>query len=437
MDVAPSDLDLRQSKMLYDRARACIPGGVNSPARTFDSVGGTPLFIEEANGAYLTDADGHRYLDYVGSWGPMIFGHAYPDVVDAVQEQADASTSFGAPTKIEIEVAELVCDLVPSIEKVRMVNSGTEATMSAARLARGYTGRDKIIKFEGNYHGHGDFFLIAAGSGALTLSEPDSPGVTEGNAKDTLLAPFNDLEHVRRLVEANAGDVACIIVEPVAGNMGCIPPEPGFLEGLRELCDAHDIVLIFDEVMTGFRVAPGGAQERFGVIPDLTCLGKIIGGGLPVGAYGGRTEIMEYIAPTGPVYQAGTLSGNPLAMHAGQVILSTIAEEKKTVYDELEEFGRALEKGMQATLDELGVDFTINRVGAMGSLFFTEEPVINQESAQTADTDQYAAYFHAMLEEGVYLPPSQFEAFFFGTCHGQDELDTTLEAQRKALKRTL
>ena len=435
MDVAPSTLNLSRSEAFYDRAQHCIPGGVNSPARAFDSVGGTPLFIDEAEGAYLTDADGNRYVDYVGSWGPMIFGHAHPEVVEAVQEQAAFSTSFGAPTEIEIEVAELVCDLVPSVEKVRMVNSGTEATMSAARLARGYTGRDKIIKFEGNYHGHGDFFLIAAGSGPMTLSKPDSPGVTEGNAKDTLLAPFNDLEHVEKLMEAHEGEVACIIVEPVAGNMGCIPPEPGFLERLRELCDRHDTVLIFDEVMTGFRVAPGGAQERYGVTPDLTCLGKIIGGGLPVGAYGGKQEIMDYIAPTGPVYQAGTLSGNPLAMRAGHAVLSKIAEERDTVYDELEEFGRALEEGMHRNLDALGLDYTTNRVGAMASLFFTDETVVDQETAKTTDTDAYAAYFHAMLEEGVYLPPSQFEAIFFGTKHGEAELEATLKAQRAALER--
>ena len=435
MDVAPSTLNLSRSEAFYDRAQHCIPGGVNSPARAFDSVGGTPLFIDEAEGAYLTDADGNRYVDYVGSWGPMIFGHAHPEVVEAVQEQAAFSTSFGAPTEIEIEVAELVCDLVPSVEKVRMVNSGTEATMSAARLARGYTGRDKIIKFEGNYHGHGDFFLIAAGSGPMTLSKPDSPGVTEGNAKDTLLAPFNDLEHVEKLMEAHEGEVACIIVEPVAGNMGCIPPEPGFLEGLRELCDRHDTVLIFDEVMTGFRVAPGGAQERYGVTPDLTCLGKIIGGGLPVGAYGGRQEIMDYVAPTGPVYQAGTLSGNPLAMRAGHAVLSKIAEEKDTLYDELEAFGAALEEGMQHNLDALGLDYTTNRVGAMASLFFTDERVMDQETAKTTDTDAYAAYFHAMLEEGIYLPPSQFEAIFFGAAHGKDELDATLDAQHAALER--
>ena len=435
MDVAPSKLDLTRSKALYDRARRCIPGGVNSPARAFDSVGGTPLFIEEADGAYLEDADGNRYLDYVGSWGPMLFGHAHEDVVDAVQKQAASSTSFGAPTEIEIELAELVCDLVPSIDLVRMVNSGTEATMSAARLARGYTGRDKIIKFEGNYHGHGDFFLIAAGSGPMTLSEPDSPGVTEGNAKDTLLAPFNDLEYVQKLLEAHEGDVACIILEPVAGNMGCVPPQPGFLEGLRELCDAHDVVLIFDEVMTGFRVAAGGAQERFGVEPDLTCLGKIIGGGLPVGAYGGRQEIMDYISPTGPVYQAGTLSGNPLAMRAGHAVLSMIAENQEAIYDELDAYGAALEDGMQDHLDALGLEYTINRVGAMGSLFFTETAVVDQETAKSADTDRYAAYFHAMLEEGVYLPPSQFEAFFFGTAHGDEELQATLAAQGRALER--
>ena len=435
MDIAPSDLALQNSRRFYERAHHSIPGGVNSPARAFDSVGGTPLFIEEAEGAYLTDADENEYLDYVGSWGPMIFGHAHPEVVEAVQDQAEASTSFGAPTEIEIEVAELVCDLVPSVEKVRMVNSGTEATMSAARLARGYTDRDKIIKFEGNYHGHGDFFLIAAGSGAMTLGEPDSPGVTTGNARDTLLARYNDLDHVRQLVEANQGEVACIIVEPIAGNMGCIPPAPGFLDGLRELCDAHDIVLIFDEVMTGFRVAPGGAQERYGVIPDLTCLGKIIGGGLPVGAYGGRQEIMDYVSPTGPVYQAGTLSGNPLAMRAGHTILSKIAEEKDRIYDELEDYAEALQEGTEHNLDALGLDYTTHQVGAMGSLFFTDREVVDQETAKASDTKTYAAYFHAMMEEGIYLPPSQFEALFFGTCHGRAELDETLKSQRRALER--
>jgi glutamate-1-semialdehyde 2,1-aminomutase len=434
MDVASSTRALHNSRQFYERAQHTIPGGVNSPARAFDSVGGTPLFIDGGEGAFLQDTDGNEYLDYVGSWGPMIFGHAHPDVVEAVQDQAEKSTSFGAPTEIEIEVAELVCDLVPSIEKVRMVNSGTEATMSAARLARGYTGRDKIIKFEGNYHGHGDFFLIAAGSGAMTLGEPDSPGVTKGNAKDTLLARYNDLDHVRHLVEANEGEVACIIVEPVAGNMGCIPPQPGFLEGLRELSDAHDIVLIFDEVMTGFRVAPGGVQERLGVTPDLTCLGKIIGGGLPVGAYGGRQDIMDYVSPTGPVYQAGTLSGNPLAMRAGHAILSKIAAETDRIYEKLEAYAEALQRGTQDNLEALNLDYTTHQVGAMGSLFFTDEEVVDQATAQTSDTDRYAAYFHAMLEEGIYLPPSQFEAMFFGTCHGEEHLDATLAAQRRALR---
>jgi glutamate-1-semialdehyde 2,1-aminomutase len=435
MEIAPSDLALGRSRREYDQAQRSIPGGVNSPARAFESVGGTPLFMESAKGAVLTDVDGNDYIDYVGSWGPMIFGHAHPDVVEAVQDQAEASTSFGAPTEIETDVAELVCDLVPSVEKVRMVNSGTEATMSAARLARGYTGRDKIIKFDGNYHGHGDFFLIGAGSGPLTHGHPDSPGVTRGNAQDTLLARYNDLEHVRKLVEAHSGDVACIIVEPIAGNMGCVPPEPGFLEGLREICNAHDIVLIFDEVMTGFRVAPGGAQERYGVIPDMTCLGKIIGGGLPVGAYGGKQEIMDYVSPVGPVYQAGTLSGNPLAMRAGHAVLSKIQEEKDEIYPQLEAYSEALAEGMQDNLDALGLDYYHTHVGAMGALFFTEEKVVDQDTAKTTDADTYAAYFHAMLEEGVYFAPSQFEAFFFGTCHGDEELEATLRAQRRALER--
>lgn len=435
MQVAPSTPDTDRSKRFYDEAQKTIPGGVNSPARAFKSVGGTPLFMDSAKGAFLKDVDGNRYVDYVGSWGPMLFGHADSDVVSAVQKAAMRSTSFGAPTEIEIEVAELVCDLVPSVEKVRMVNSGTEATMSAARLARGFTGRDKIIKFQGNYHGHGDFFLIEAGSGPMTFGEPNSPGVTSGNAQDTLLAPYNDIGHVRRLVDANRGEIACIIVEPIAGNMGCIPPEPGFLEGLREVCTAEDIVLIFDEVMTGFRVAAGGAQERFGVIPDLTCLGKIIGGGLPVGAYGGRSDIMNYVSPVGPVYQAGTLSGNPLAMSAGRAILRKIADQKDTLYDRLEAYSIALTEGTQDTLDALGLNYYLTRVGAMGGLFFTDQRVIDQETAQTCDTDRYAAYFHAMLDEGIYLPPSQFEAYFFSALHGEDELDQTLTAQRRVLER--
>lgn len=426
-------MNVDTSRALFERAQQVIPGGVNSPVRAFRGVGGTPLFIQRAEGAYLEDADGNRYVDYVGSWGPMLFGHADPDVVRAVAEAAQDSTSFGAPTEIEVRVAELITELVPSIEMVRMVNSGTEATMSAARLARGFTGRDKVIKFEGNYHGHADFFLIAAGSGAATLGTPDSPGVTRGTAQDTLIARYNDLAHVRELVEANRGNVACIIVEPVAGNMGCVPPEPGFLEGLRSLCDEHGIVLIFDEVMTGFRVARGGAQERFGVRPDLTTLGKIIGAGLPVGAYGGWREIMEYVSPAGPVYQAGTLSGNPLAMRAGYTLLRKIADQAD-LYDRLEAYGRALDEGTRRNLADLGLNYYTTRVGSMGCLFFTGTKVVDYQTAKTSDTAAFGRYFHAMLREGIYLAPSQFEAFFWSTRHGDEELDRTLRAQRIALE---
>ncbi len=427
-------MQLSRSQALFERAQRVIPGGVNSPVRAFGSVGGTPPFIARAQGAYIEDVDGNRYIDYVGSWGPMLFGHADPDVVRAIQEAAAHSPSFGAPTELEVRVAELICELVPSIEMVRLVNSGTEATMSAVRLARAYTGRPKIIKFEGHYHGHADFFLIAAGSGALTYGRPNSPGVTPGTAQDTLLARFNDLQHVEQLVEANAGEVAAVILEPVAGNMGCVPPEPGFLEGLRALCNRHGILLIFDEVMTGFRVARGGAQERYGVLPDLTTLGKVIGGGLPVGAYGGRREIMEYVAPKGSVYQAGTLSGNPLAMAAGYAVLRKIADTPD-LYERLERFGAALEEGVRENLKGLGLDLYFTRVGAMATLFFTPERVVDYETARRCDTRRFARYFHAMLEEGVYLPPSQFEAFFFSTAHGERELEQTLSAQRRALAR--
>ena len=421
------------SSELYERARKVIPGGVNSPVRAFRSVGGTPVFIRRADGAYLYDEDGNRYVDYVGSWGPMLLGHADPQVIEAVREAACDSTSFGAPTRLEVEVAELICELVPSIDSVRMVNSGTEATMSAVRLARGVTGRDKIIKFEGNYHGHADFFLIAAGSGATTFGRPNSPGVTPGNARDTLIARYNDLGHVKTLVEENEGEVAAIIIEPVAGNMGCVPPEPGFLEGLRKVCDEDDIILIFDEVMTGFRVARGGAQARYGVTPDLTTFGKIIGGGLPVGAYGGRREIMDELSPDGPVYQAGTLSGNPLAMAAGRAVLQRLFDDP-TIFHHLEQAGRTLADGTRKNLEELGLELYSTQVGSMGSLFFTDERVMDYEGAKKSDTDLYGKYFHAMLRRGVYLAPSQFEAFFISTAHGNDEIEQTLSAQREALQ---
>ena len=430
-------LDTRQSAALFDQAQAVIPGGVNSPVRAFRGVGGTPLFIERAEGAYLWDADGNRFVDYVGSWGPMLFGHADPDVVAAVRDAAGTSTSFGAPTRREIDLARLVCDLVPSIERVRFVNSGTEATMSAVRLARGATGRDKMVKFEGNYHGHADFFLIAAGSGALTHGSPDSPGVTRGNAADTLLASYNDLASVEAIFAEHGSEIACVIVEPIAGNMGCIPPADGFLEGLRRLCDEHGALLIFDEVMSGFRVGPGGAQERYGVQPDLTTLGKIVGGGLPVGAYGGKLEVMEHISPMGPVYQAGTLSGNPLAMAAGVATLQKIADDPQGVYDGLEAYGQALEDGTRAVLREMSAEDRIylTRAGSMNGLFFSDAPVTDYASAKESDTAAYARYFHAMLDGGVYLAPSAFEASFFSTKHGDAELEATLGAMRAAFRR--
>ncbi len=423
----------KKSVAAYERAQHVIPGGVNSPVRAFKSVGGTPRFFKKAAGAYVTDIDGNAYIDYIGSWGPMLFGHADPDVIKAVKKAAAHSTSFGAPTVIEIEVASLVCELVPSIEKVRFVNSGTEATMSAVRLARGFTGRDKMVKFEGNYHGHGDSFLIAAGSGAMTFGAPNSPGVTTGTAQDTLLARYNDLSHVESIVQVNDGEIACIILEPIAGNMGCVPPAPGFLQGLRDLCDAHGILLIFDEVMTGFRVAPGGAQALYGVSPDLTTLGKIVGGGLPVGAYGGRAEVMDFVSPVGPVYQAGTLSGNPLAMHAGYATLKKIADDS-SFYDRLEVYGAALEEGVRDILFSLGHDCYMTRVGSMGCLFFTDVEVVDYATAKTCNTETYAKFFHAMLDAGVYLAPSQFEAYFFSTEHGPTELGDTLKAYRKSLE---
>lgn len=427
---------LENSKYLFERAQQFIPGGVNSPARAFKSVDGTPVFFDEAKGSVLIDADGKDYIDYVGSWGPMILGHAFEPVVKAVQETAAKSTSFGAPTEIEVEMAELVKEMAPGIDKIRMVNSGTEACMSAIRVARGYTGKDKIIKFEGNYHGHADSFLIKAGSGALTLGSPSSPGVTQGTAKDTLIADFNDLTSVKRLLNEHKDEVAGIIVEPVAGNMGCIPPESGFLSGLRDLCDAHDTVLIFDEVMTGFRVAKGGAQERYGVTADLVTFGKIIGAGLPVGAFGGRQEVMDMVSPVGPVYQAGTLSGNPLAMAAGYALLHEL-QNKPVHYDQLEEKTTYLFNGLEEVFDKWGVSVHINRVGSMISVFFTDSEVTDFKTANTTDQYLFKSFFHEMLKRGIYLPPSPFESWFLANSLSQDMLDKTIAAADKSVEAVL
>ena len=424
---------LNKSEFLFNRAQKFIPGGVNSPARAFKSVGGVPVFFKKAKGSVITDEDENEYIDYVGSWGPMILGHAYPAVVKAVQDASFNSTSFGAPTEIEINMAELVQQMVPNVERVRMVNSGTEACMSAIRVARGYTGKEKIIKFEGNYHGHGDAFLIKAGSGALTLGQPSSPGVTKGTAKDTLNADYNDLESVEKLLNKNKDKVAAIILEPVAGNMGCIPPKPGFLEGLRELCDEHNVVLIFDEVMTGFRLARGGAQERFDVWADLVTFGKIIGGGLPVGAFGGKKEIMDVVAPEGPVYQAGTLSGNPLAMSAGFALLSVL-DKHPEIYVELEEKTEYLEKRLRLMLNEQEIDHDIHRVGSMISIFFTPEMVTDFKTANTTDKEFFRVFFHEMLDRGIYLPPSPFESWFLANSLTYEMLDDTLKAAEESFR---
>ncbi|HEY4652717.1 MAG TPA: glutamate-1-semialdehyde 2,1-aminomutase [Pontibacter sp.] len=421
------------SEELFQRAQHFIPGGVNSPVRAFRAVGGNPRFIKSAKGAYLYDEDGNRYMEFINSWGPMILGHAAEIVQEAVQQAIPNSLSFGAPTRKEIEIAELIIEMVPSIEKVRMVNSGTEATMSAIRVARGYTGRDKIIKFEGCYHGHGDSFLIAAGSGAITLGVPDSPGVTKGTANDTLTAPFNNLQAVQTLVDANPNNIAAIILEPVAGNMGLVLPTPEFLQGLRDLCTKEGIVLIFDEVMTGFRLSPGGVQQLFGITPDMTTLGKIIGGGMPVGAYGGKKEIMDFVAPAGPVYQAGTLSGNPIAMAAGMAMLNYLKDTPQ-VYTQLDETTSRMIAGMKQNMEKLGLNYTVNHIGSMFTIFFTNQPVTDFDSAKTSDTALFGRYFNEMLQRGIYLAPSQYEAMFVSTAITPEMVEEYVQANYEALQ---
>ena len=421
---------MTRSHDLFEQAKQFIPGGVNSPVRAFKGVGGDPVFFKRGEGAYLYDEDDNKYIDYVASWGPMILGHAYPSVLEAVQKAAGEGLGFGAPTAIETEMAELVCKLVPSIELVRMVSSGTEATMSAIRLARGFTERDKIVKFEGCYHGHSDSLLVKAGSGALTLGVPTSPGVPASLAEHTITLDFNNLEQVQDVFKQIGNEVACIIVEPVAGNMNCIPPAPGFLEGLRALCDEYNNVLIFDEVMTGFRVSLGGAQEYFGVIPDLTTLGKIVGGGLPVGAFGGKKEIMEKIAPLGPVYQAGTLSGNPLAMTAGLETLKQIS--KKGFHDQLAKRTKQLAEGIKKAANSAGIPLTTNYIGGMFGLFFTEDEQVQSYAQVTnCDIDRFKAFYHSMLNEGIYLAPSAFEAGFVSGAHSEADIKATIDIASK------
>lgn len=419
------------SDSLFERAVKTIPGGVNSPVRAFKSVGRNPIFIKKASGSKLWDEDGNEFIDYVGSWGPMILGHAHPAIVDAIQKAATDGTSFGAATRREVEMAERIASMMPSMEMVRMVNSGTEATMSAIRLARAFTGRPKIIKFAGCYHGHADSFLIKAGSGAMTLGVPDSPGVTDAIGRDTLTARFNDAGSVESLLDAHKESVAAIIVEPVVGNMGCIPPKPNFLKDLRRLCDRDGVVFIMDEVMTGFRVARGGAQELYGVRPDLTTLGKIIGGGLPVGAYGGRRDIMSMVAPAGPMYQAGTLSGNPLAMAAGLAMLENLTPKE---YETLETKSKQLEDGVRSIISERRLPITLNRVGSMFTMFFTPTSVVDYDTAKTANTEKFGVFFRRMLDRGVYLAPSQFEAAFLCLAHTEEDIRRTVDAVRVSLE---
>jgi glutamate-1-semialdehyde 2,1-aminomutase len=419
----------KSSESLFQRAVELMPGGVNSPVRAFRGVGGTPRFIRSAKGPTITDIDGRTYIDYVGSWGPMILGHADDEIVRALQEATEDGTSFGAPNELEVELAEEIIDAVPSIEMVRMVSSGTEATMSAIRLARGVTGRSKLVKFEGCYHGHGDSLLVKAGSGVATLGLPDSPGVPRALAEETITAPFNNTEQLRAIFSAHS-EVAAVIIEPVVGNMGCVPPAPGYLEAVREITKANGALLIFDEVMTGFRVARGGAQELYGITPDITTLGKIIGGGLPVGAYGGSRELMNNVAPAGSVYQAGTLSGNPLSMTAGLVTLRRLRD--KSIYRRLELASSNLCDGVAAAARDAGIETVTNRVGSMWTTFFTSDPVVDWDSANKADRARYGKFFHAMLDQGIYLAPSQFEAGFVSAAHSDETIETTIEAARKA-----
>lgn len=423
----------QRSSLLFKAAQEVIPGGVNSPVRAFKAVGGDPIFVEKAKGAYLYDVDGNQLIDYINSWGPMILGHAYEPVVNAVVKKAKLGTSFGMPTEIETEIAALAVAMVPNIDKIRFVNSGTEACMSAVRLARGFTGKDKIIKFAGCYHGHSDSFLIQAGSGAVTFGSPNSPGVTQGTAKDTLLAEFNNLDNVAKVIGANKGEIACIILEPVPGNMGCIPPAEGFLQGLRKLCDENNILLIFDEVMTGFRLAKGGVQELYGVKADLVTFGKVIGGGMPVGAFAARAEIMNYLAPIGPVYQAGTLSGNPLAMAAGLTMLKELNDNGE-IFNSINTKTEYLHKGLEKVLSEENVKFTINRVGSMISVHFSEKPVTDFSSAAEANNETFKTFFHGMLNEGIYIAPSAFETWFICDALSYEDLDTTIAAASKVAK---
>ncbi len=420
-------MNYKRSSALFAQAETVIPGGVNSPVRAFKAVGGTPIFVKEAKGAYLYDEDGNKLIDYINSWGPMILGHAHKPVVNAVIDKAKKGTSFGLPTEIETKIAQLAVSMVPNIDKIRFVNSGTEACMSAVRLARGYTGKDKIIKFAGCYHGHSDSFLIQAGSGAVTFGSPNSPGVTQGTAKDTLLARYNDIENVTELIEANKNEIACIIIEPVAGNMGCIPPKEGFLQALRDVCDAHNILLIFDEVMTGFRLAKGGAQELFNINADIVCFGKVIGGGLPVGAFAARNEIMNHLAPLGPVYQAGTLSGNPLAMAAGLAMLNELNNDAE-IFNRLAEKTAYLHEGIAKVLNDNNVVHTINRVGSMISVHFDDAEVVDFETAAKGNNDTFKKFFHGLLNEGVYIAPSAFETWFITDALTYEDLDFTIAA---------